>query len=69
MKKLLGILVLGLLVSCSPPAQKIIPKEGIFTESNKEYLISFKVPQLAITPGQSVVFYDKDTLLGGGVIE
>ena len=39
MKKLLTIMVLGFLVSCSPPAQKIIPKEGIFTEANKEYLM------------------------------
>ena len=39
------------------------------TKSNNDYIISFKTPQLAITPGQSVVFYDQDTLLGGGIIE
>ena len=38
-KKILGIVVLGLLVSCSPSPQKIIPKEGIFTEPNKRYLM------------------------------
>ncbi|MFC1955305.1 tRNA 2-thiouridine(34) synthase MnmA, partial [Chloroflexota bacterium] len=31
--------------------------------------VKFKEPQLAITPGQAIVFYDGDTVIGGGTIE
>ena len=34
-----------------------------------EVRVKFTQPQLAITPGQSVVFYDGDVVVGGGTIE
>lgn len=40
----------------------------IFKLKNKNYKLIFEKPQRAITPGQSVVFYKKDKLLGGGII-
>jgi len=43
-------------------------KATIYRLENKIYRVVFKKPQRAITPGQSVVFYNGEELLGGGII-
>jgi len=32
------------------------------------YYVKFAAPQMAITPGQTIAFYDGDTIIGGGTI-
>ena len=41
----------------------------LFPQDGDRARIRFAVPQSAVTPGQSVVFYSGDTVVGGGVIE
>ncbi len=42
---------------------------SLIEKTKGEYRISFDEPQLAITPGQSIVFYSGDILIGGGIIK
>lgn len=39
------------------------------TPEGRSLKVSFKSPQFAVTPGQSAVFYDKDKVVGGGIID
>lgn len=41
----------------------------VYPEENGRGRIVFDSPQRAVTPGQAAVFYDGDTVLGGGTIE
>ena len=41
----------------------------ISSVENGKILVEFEKPQRAATPGQSVVFYNGDTVFGGGVID
>lgn len=42
---------------------EVIPK------SKNQVTVKFSKPQRAVTPGQSIVFYDKNEVLGGGIIK
>ncbi|MDU1110937.1 MAG: aminomethyltransferase beta-barrel domain-containing protein, partial [Clostridium sp.] len=46
------------------------PAEAVlYPEKNGKVRVSFKDKQRAITKGQSVVFYDGNIVVGGGIIE
>lgn len=45
------------------------PSEVIVKPENDGVLVEFIEPQKSITPGQSIVFYDGDMVIGGGIIE
>lgn len=45
------------------------PAKCILYPVDDKVKVVFDTPQRAITPGQSVVFYDGDLLVGGGIIE
>lgn len=47
----------------SPEAKAVLRYDG------RQASLEFEEPQRAITPGQSVVLYDGDAVLGGGIIE
>ncbi|MEA2088541.1 MAG: tRNA 2-thiouridine(34) synthase MnmA [Patescibacteria group bacterium] len=57
-------------LKCEAKIRYLHPTQNcvVFQEKNK-YRIKFLKPQRAVTPGQSIVFYKKNELLGGGIIK
>ena len=43
--------------------------EAVLLFSNDSVDVHFTKPQKAVTPGQAIVFYNIDEVLGGGIIE
>jgi tRNA-specific 2-thiouridylase len=41
----------------------------IFPSGQASIRVEFDRPQRAVTPGQAVVFYDGETVVGGGIID
>ncbi len=47
-----------------PGSEAVVSPKG-----RDEVQVEFKIPQKAITPGQAAVFYDGETVVGGGWIQ
>jgi tRNA-specific 2-thiouridylase len=45
------------------------PTEATLKVDDKNITATFEVPQRAATPGQSIVFYKDEKVIGGGFIE
>ena len=52
-----------------PEAAACVPGSEIWHRKYGRGRIVFDAPQCAVTPGQAAVFYDGNTVLGGGTIE
>jgi tRNA-specific 2-thiouridylase len=70
----LNLVSLPALPSALPVDAKVRYKDDataatVFPADGDRCRVVFTTPKRAITPGQSVVFYDGDLLVGGGIIE
>ena len=41
----------------------------ISPQENGRVLVAYEEPQIGAAPGQAIVFYDKDVVVGGGIVE
>lgn len=46
-----------------------LTKVTFITKDKNKAVLNFNKPQFAVTPGQSIVFYNKDIVVGGGIID
>jgi len=46
-----------------------LAKATFILKTKNKATLSFNKPQFAVTPGQSIVFYEKDVTIGGGIID
>lgn len=53
----------------SRPTEASIIPQGKDEQGNSRVKLVFKEPQFGIAPGQAAVWYDRDILMGGGIIE
>lgn len=59
----------GLLTSAKIRYKDIAESAVVFETEKNKVEVRFDNPKRAVTPGQSVVFYEGDDLVGGGIIE
>jgi len=52
----------------APASVRVVESTGPSTRAGRVEVV-FDAPQIAIAPGQAVVFYDRETVIGGGWID
>jgi tRNA-uridine 2-sulfurtransferase len=56
-------------LECLTKIRRLHPEaESVLKKSGENIQVNFTAAQHAVTPGQSAVFYNNDTVLGGGII-